>query len=92
MAKPFREKSWRSQFMTACRQFIYKNKQSKNRRFYPFTLALFYLYRILGIARFALNCSNALLAFVADAFGRQLILTVIRSGAKNLTRTFCVRF
>ena len=35
------EKSWPVQFMMREHQFIYHNKQSKNRRFYPFILALF---------------------------------------------------
>ena len=35
------EKSWWVQFMMRQHQFIYHNKQSKNRRFNPFILALF---------------------------------------------------
>ena len=39
------EKSWRSQFMMRRHQFICKNEQSKNRRNFPFTLALFVVIR-----------------------------------------------
>ena len=40
------EKSWRSQFMMRRHQFICKNEQSKNRRNFPFTLALSVVIRV----------------------------------------------